>query len=221
MKMLPLAVVFFPLGFVSLATADTVTQFRTELSESYVILAGVQGTGSSAGGYAEFTLTQVDGDPSQNTMDYFIQFENVDLDGAQTPDPLDDITALHIHDTTRCSSMVPQCIEGTDTAGTVHLLNIFGAPRLDDDDIIVDPVAGTISGVWDDDDATPGLPVPTLPLSDPDVLNILLSEQAALFVHTQEVPSAAAGGSLSIVPEPSSLALLLSLLMFAGLRLRD
>ena len=209
--------VIFSLGFVSLAPADTVTQFRTELSEAFVILAGVQGTGSSAGGYAEFTLTQVDGDPTQNTMEYFIQFENVDLNGAQTPDPLDDITALHIHDTTSCA--VPQCREG-DTAGTTHLLNIFGLPRLDDFDIVVDPVASTISGVWDDGDATPGLPVPTLPLSDPAVLEVLLNEQAALFVHTNEVPSAAAGGSLTIVPEPSSLLLLVSLLSLAGLRQR-
>ena len=206
--------------FTSFAAADTVTHFRAELDESFVILAGVQGTGSDAGGFAEFTLTEVDGDPTQNTMAYFIQFENVDLDGAQTADPLDDITALHIHDITMCSVLVPQCIEGTDTAGTVHLLNIYGLPREDDADVMVDPAAGTISGIWDDSDATPGLPSPSFPISDPNVLDRLFSEQTALFVHTNEVPSAAAGGLLTIVPEPGSLALLASLGLIVGLRQR-
>jgi hypothetical protein len=215
MKIAPIAV-GLSVCLASFAAADTVTQFRTTLDESFVILGGVQGTGSDAGGYAEYTLTQVDGDPTQNTMEYFIQFENVDLDGMQTPNPLDDITALHIHDTTRCSSLFPQCIEGTDTAGTMHLLNIFGAPRNDDDDIVVDPVAGTISGLWDDGDATPGLMFPTLPISDPMVLGILLSEQAALFVHTNETPAAASGGYLLIVPEPSAMVLILSILGLVG-----
>ena len=189
-------------------SADTVTRFRADLSEDYVILGGVQGTGSSAGGFAEFTLTQAtDG---TTTMDYFIQFENVDLDGTQTASPLDNITALHIHDTTRCAPNFPQCIPGTDTAGTVHLLNILGIPRPDDADVMVDPMAGTVAGIWDDSDATPGLPAPSLPISDPNVLDLLFNGQVALFVHTAEIPSAASGGQLRQVPEPAAVGLMLS-----------
>ena len=186
----------------ALVRADTVTRFRAELSEDFVILAGVQGTGSSASGVADFVLTQVDNGPT--TMSYHIQFENVDLDGLQTPDPLDNITALHIHDTTRCAASFPQCVQPGDTAGTVHLLNIFGLPRLDDDDVESDAVAGTIRGLWDDTDATPGLVAPSLPISDPLVLERLFNEEVAIFVHTAEIPSAASGGLLRIVPEPTT-----------------
>lgn len=182
-----------------------VTQFRAELGEGYVSLAGVQGTGSTAAGSAEFTLTQVPGNPSANSLTYEIQFENVDLNGTQTASIFDDITALHIHDVTRCAPMFPQCLEGSDTAGTIHLLNIFGLPRNDDADVVVDPLAGTISGSWDvGDTSASGTPVPTLSIADPAVINLLLNEQAALFVHTNEIPTAAAGGLLTVVPEPSS-----------------
>ncbi|MEM8678182.1 MAG: PEP-CTERM sorting domain-containing protein [Planctomycetota bacterium] len=191
--------------------ADTITRFRTELSEDYVILGGIQGTGSAAGGFAEFVLTQPDGNPDATTLSYSIQFENVDLDGAQTPSVLDDITALHLHDITKCAPAFPQCIEGTDTAGTLHLLNIFGAPRNDDDDVMVDPAASTITGLWDDGDASmPGTPVPTVPISDPAVIDLLINGNVALFVHTNEVPAAASGGALTIVPEPQGVILLIS-----------
>ena len=197
----------------------TITRFRAEMDESYVILGGVQGTGSNAGGYAEFTLTQ---SPTETTMSYFIQFENVDLDGTQTPDPLDNISALHLHDITQCAPNFPQCIPGTDTAGTIHVLNIFGLPRNDDDDVVVDPVAGTISGLWDDGDASPpGTMAPSLPISDPDVLARLFNQEIALFVHTNAIPTAAAGGALMIVPEPTSAALgmvLLPMLLLARRR---
>ncbi len=196
------------LFIVQVSNAETVTRFRANLTESFVILDGVQGTGSAATAVADFVLIQDENDPSLTTMSYTVQFQNVDLDGAQTPDPLDNITALHLHDTTACAPSFPQCIAGTDTAGTVHLLNIYGSPRLDDDDVMVDAPAGIVTGLWDDGDATPGLPAPSFAISDPQVLNRLMNEQVALFVHTNEVPTAASGGFLLIVPEPSGLALL-------------
>lgn len=210
--------------------ADTVTRFRADLTEGFVILEGgdIQGTGSTASGVAEFTLVQPDGNPGGTTMSYAIVFENVDLDGNQTPFPAieDDIAALHIHDITTCSDLVQTCVEGVDTAGTVHLLNIYGNPRNGDDaDVLVQPGASTITGLWDDGDASPGwdasppgTPVPSLPISDPNVLDLLFSEQAAIFVHTNEFPTAAAGGLLRIVPEPSSVTYLLSLVPLLWLR---
>ena len=94
----------------SVATGQIVeTEFVADLTEGFVILGGIQGTGSSATATAEFTLTQDLADPSNNTLSYSMTFQNVDLDGAQTADILDNITALHIHDTTQCSPLVSQC----------------------------------------------------------------------------------------------------------------
>ena len=203
------------LTFAADLSAQTITRFRAELDESFVILGGVQGTGSNATAVADFVLTQ---GPMETTMSYSIQFQNVDLDGMQTADILDNITALHLHDTTRCAPNFPQCIEGTDNAGTIHLLNIFGAPRNDDMDVMVDPANSIITGLWDDSDASPpGTMAPSLPISDPMVLDLLFNEQVALFVHTNEVPAAAAGGYLTIVPEPTSI-WLLALGMLPALR---
>ncbi len=215
---------FFALTMLAISpVAAQVTQFQTELDESFVILGGVQGTDSNATAVANFTLTQDPADPSATTLTYDIQFENVDLDGSQTPSVLDNITALHLHDTTRCAPNVPQCIAGTDTAGTIHVLNIFGLPRNDDADVMVDPVASTISGIWDvSDTSAPGTMAPTLSIADPAVIDLLMNEQVALFVHTNEIPSAASGGMLRLVPEPGTMALSLSglLLMLAVVRRR-
>ena len=198
------------------------TDFVADFTEGFVILGGVQGTGSSATGSATFTLNQDLADPSNNTLSYSLIFQNVDLDGAQTADILDNITALHIHDVTQCSPMVAQCQQGIDNAGTIHLLNIFGLPRNDDADVVVDPVAGTISGLWDiSDTSAAGTPIPTLDISDSQVVDTLLSGNTAIFVHTNGVPTAAAGGALTVVPEPAGLAMLLTgLLGLAGVRHR-
>ena len=196
------------LAFAQLVSAQTVvTEFVADLTEDFVILGGIQGTGSSATATATFTLTQDLANPANTTMAYTINFMNVDLDGAQTADVLDNISALHIHDVTQCA--VPICIPGTDNAGTVHLLNIFGAPRLDDADVMVDPVAGVISGLWDISDTSPaGTPIPSLDITSQAVLDTLFNGEAALFVHTNEIPTAASGGTLTIVPEPGAFALI-------------
>ncbi len=203
-----LLIATFASGF---ATGQIVqTDFVADLTEGYIILGGIQGTGSSATATAEFTLTQDLADPSNNTLSYLMTFQNVDLDGAQTADILDNITALHIHDTTQCAPTFSQCQEGIDTAGTIHLLNIFGLPRNDDADVVVDPVASTISGLWDvGDTSAAGTPVPTLDISSPQVISTLLNGEAAIFVHTNEIPTAASGGALLTVPEPTGLGMLL------------
>lgn len=194
----------------AMAQIVVITEFETTLDEDYVILGGIQGTGSSARGTAQFTLMQDIMNPANTQLAYNIQFQNVDLDGAQTTSILDNISALHLHDTTQCAPLFPQCIPGTDTAGTIHILNIFGAPRNDDADVMVDPVAGTIRGIWDvSDTSAPGTPVPTLDITSQSVIDTLLNGEAALFVHTNEFSAAASGGSLNkVVPEPGAFALI-------------
>ena len=127
-----------------------------------------------------------------------------DLDGTRTADLGDDVTAVHLHTLTECAAAT--CILG-DTAGTKHVLNIYGNPRHDDADLAVDVANSTITGIWDPSDVNNLTPAPGL---DPnDFLDELSSGQLFLMVHTREFPAGAVGGFL--VPEPAGYELVLSL----------
>ncbi len=181
----------------------TTTRFEAQLSSDNVIRAGVQGTPSTATGMAQFVLTQPDGDPAGTSLSYFIQLNGVDL-GGLTPDILDDVSAVHLHNVRQCAT--PGCLPG-DTVGTAHVLNIFGIPRLDDSDVNANPSAGTISGIWDVSDTNLTFP-PTEDISSPVILDILFSGDMFLNIHTNQVGSGALGGRLIQVPEPCGMALL-------------
>ena len=176
--------------------------YTASISSAAVITAGVVGTPSQGTGTATFVLTQVDGDPSATTLSYDIQLFGLDLDGAQTPDPNDNVTAVHLHNVSMCAPMVPTCLPG-DTAGTMHVLNIYGAPRRDDADLVEDAAAGTLRGVWDISDTNLIAP-PTVSIADPMTLDVLFRGDMYLMLHTFEVPSGAVGGQLVEVPEPAS-----------------
>jgi len=95
-------------------------------------------------GHGLFHADTVTNRCGRNTLSYDIRLTNLDLDGLQTDGPGnegDDVTAIHLHDVTEC--VMPNCIPG-DTAGTLHVLNIFGIPRGgdDNDDMVFDAVAG-------------------------------------------------------------------------------
>ncbi len=187
----------------TLVAAQTVTHFVAELSSANVIAAGVNASTDPATGMAFFTLTQP-ADPAATTLSYDIHLNGLDLDGLQTPgmgNEGDNVTAIHLHDVRQCVS--PACGVG-DTAGTMHVLNIFGIPRGgDDDDMTYNPVAGTVRGLWDDADADPAQsPAPTFPISQ--VASDLLGGNFFLMVHDNDFPNGAIGGLLRQVPEPSS-----------------
>lgn len=187
----------------SMCSAQVViTHFHADINEGNVISQGVVGTGATATGVGDFVLTQVMGDPNATTLSYAIQLTGIDLDGAQTPDILDNVAAVHLHDVTQCSPVSPQCQPG-DTALTQHVLNIYGAPRLDDGDLVVDPIAGTLNGLWDVSDTNLTFP-PTRSIADPEILNLLFSGNIHFMLHTNGFPSGAIGGQLAIVPEPAS-----------------
>jgi len=101
----------------------------------------VQDPGPSLSGAGAFATFELAGD--KQSLDYRIQLFGLDLDGQQTPDnPDDDVTGIHLH-------------LGSADANGERVLNIFGAPREDDADMIFDPVAGIVTGTFDDTDATP------------------------------------------------------------------
>ena len=205
--------VLFVLSFAAFSQAQT-TLFQALLSPEAVITGGMMpsaGT-STASGVANFVLNNLPNSPP--TLSYSIQMTGIDLDGAQTAGfPNDDITALHFHDTTQCSPATPACIQGTDTVGTQHVLNVYGFPRLDDDDVMADPAAGTVTGIWDDTDEDLTFP-PSNALSGVTsngdaILDLLFNEQLFVNVHTNSFGLGEIGGFIRVVPEPgTSLALL-------------
>jgi len=164
--------------------------------------------------FATFELTTDAQDDSLTQLTYEILLESFDIDGTRTANLGDDVTAIHLHTLTEC--VQPTCIEG-DSAGTRHVLNIFGNPRQDDTDIQIDVGSSTIRGIWDPSDVNSLTPAPG---QDPnDFLDELTNGELFLMVHTREFPSGAVGGF--IVPEPSTARLAVSALALLGLMRRS
>lgn len=177
----------------------TITNFYATLRSENVISGGSQASTETATGMATFTLTEFAGDPGATTLSYNITLSFLDLDGGQTVGDLgDNVTAIHIHNLNLLANGSPN-IAG-DTAGTRHVLNIFGLPRADDDDMSSNAPAGTVSGLWDDGDLNLDPPGPTEKISD--VLTELKSGELFIMVHNNEFSGGAIGGTL--VPEPSA-----------------
>lgn len=97
--------------------------------------AGVPATGSSASGTGIFTLNE-----AETELAYTLSLSDVDLKADNRTAPTD-VNKIHIH-------VAPPGENGP------HTLNIFGLPAEEDDDLVVDYAANTLSGVWDDGDAT-------------------------------------------------------------------
>ena len=119
---------------------------------------------TSAAGSAEMVL-----DVNALSLTYSIQLVGLDLDGNQTPgDADDDVVAMHFH----------RNVPGMN--GPV----VFGliAPGHDGDDLVIDPVAGTLTGIWEETDAGASSPLSA-------ELDNLLSGGLYLNVHTTGVGS--------------------------------
>ena len=159
-------------------------------------------------GLASFTLSEpISGSP---TLAYDIVLSGIDFLGTDG-DPTNDITALHFHDTTGVNH----------SAGTPHVLNVFGFPSVDDADAVVDGSAARVTGLWDDGDLTdPALGHATNPIANSDTLTSSLEalKAGALFVmlHTTSpdalpgTPGITIGGRIVEVPEPSAALLIVA-----------
>ncbi len=129
----------------------------------------------------------------------------------------DDIIGIHLH------------LHVPDTVGP-HVLNIFGlatynTPAEEDSDLLVDYEHNTLTGVWDDGDATinpetgepylPFYPLTSKPLTD--WLDYLNSGQLMVAVHTNAsgFPAMAIHGHINgVVPEPMTSMIAAALLPF-------
>ena len=206
---------------VSLSSASanhhvTVTHFRAVLDASVVQPQTDPDHGQSiATAVANFVLTTEAGDSAATTLSYDIQFDGLDVAPTDNANLLDDITAIHIHDTTVCMN-ASLCGDGSggqipgSTAGTRHVLNILGMPRNGDDaDVQVFAADERVTGLWDVSDANALTPAPTQSIGDPAILDLLFDGKLALMVHTNLVSSGEIGGFLVVVPEPACLSLVL------------
>ncbi len=178
---------------------------------------------STATAIANFVLTLDDTDPGATTLSYDVQFDGLDVAPTDGDNLLDDITAIHIHDTTACAN-ASLCGDGAggqipgSTAGTRHVLNILGVPREDDADVQTFPAAERVTGLWDASDANDLMPAPSASIADPAILDLLFAGDLALMVHTNLVASGEIGGFIALVPEPSTA--LLGLVCFVSFGLR-
>jgi hypothetical protein len=140
-------------------------------------------------GLGTFIYTFDDATGAAISLSYDITLTGLDLDGLQTPsNPNDNVTRTHFH-------AAPAGANG----GIVHgQIDGNAALRNDPDDLVVNPVTGRITGVWD---GTEGNGT-TLEAQK----NTLLAGGIYWNVHTSDH----AGGEIrGQIPEPASLALAL------------
>lgn len=195
-------------AFAPAATADTLMRYRATLDNTGAIAPnGATSTEFDMTGVADFVLT-IPSSGGSPTLAYDVRFEGVDFGLTNAAD--DDITAMHIHDTTGVAN----------SAGTPHVLNIFGFPSVDDDQAVVDAIGARITGVWDDTDLTdPAEPHAGNPMANSDTLSSMLGALEAgelyLMLHTNSpnalpnTPGITIGGQIRLIPEPSAAMLLI------------
>ena len=173
------------------------THFAARLDASQVVN---NPSTSLATGQAQMVLNA-----DQTELRYAIQFDGLDLEpiAANRTDP-NDILAVHIH------------LHVQDVIGP-HILNIFGVPGFDDDDLVIDYWGETFTCIYDISYATrdpdtgellpQSFPLTTKLFPTSFRLAELLNEQWYFAVHTvanqATPPGVTIRGNFFIVPEPT------------------
>lgn len=157
--------------------AEAVTRFRAIIeNEQEVASPPVPEQGS--GGIGIFELND-----ALNALSYDVTLTGLDIDGLQTPtNPNDNAARFHIHAAPAGSN------------GGI----VFGIkdPAQDTDDLVVNPVTGRITGVWDGLEGNGT----TLTLQLP----ALLANGLYFNVHTPDYPGGEIRGQIIIIPEPGT-----------------
>jgi len=135
-----------------------------------------------SGGMGIFILND-----AQNALSYDVTLTGLDIDGLQTPNnPNDNVTRTHIHNAPAGAN------------GGIVFGQIDASPTLqnDPDDLVVNPVTGRITGVWD---GTEGNGT-TLAAQ----LANLLAGNLYFNVHTADHAGGEIRGQILIIPEPGT-----------------
>ena len=190
------------------------TEFISNLDSSQVVN---NPSDSTATGFATLTLNA-----AQTELAYSVQLFGLDLEpvAENRTDP-NDVLAIHIH------------LNVIDVIGP-HILNIFGVPAEEDDDLVVDYENNSFSGLYDASDATrdpntgailpQAFPLTTKLFPTSFRLEELLNDEWYFAVHTVANSSTSLGvtirGAIIVVPEPSSAMLILFCCASGRIRLR-
>lgn len=178
-------------------TAMGQTEFVSNLDSSQVVN---NPSDSAATGLATLTLNA-----DQTELAYSVQLFGLDLEPvAEARTDPNDVLALHIH------------LHVQDVIGP-HILNIFGVPSYDDDDLVIDYQNDSFSGVFDSSDASrdpvtgkilpQAFPLTTKLFPTFFRLEELLNNEWYFAVHTVGTPGVTIRGAILVVPEPSSVLL--------------
>jgi hypothetical protein len=131
-----------------------------------------------SGGIGFFILND-----AQNALSYDVTLTGLDIDGFQTPaNPNDNVTRVHFH-------AAPAGTNGGIVFGQID-------PNHDLDDLVINPVTGRITGVWDGNEGNGT----TLAAQ----LANLLAGNLYFNVHTADHAGGEIRGQVLIVPEPGT-----------------
>ena len=223
--------------------APAAMMFRADLRPENVVPKndGVSPAGlSSAWGIGFFELNLTPGNP---TMSYELTFFNLSLN---------DITGVHFHfghDPSLAQEillpgrqlisseidevLVPISTPPLNHTGATgpngpHLLNVYKAPREDDDQLQIDVANNRISGVWDNSDVNfggDGVRDPGDSVAIGSALADILIEEVYVQVHSVNFPAPNTGeirGQIVAVPEPGpALLVLMGGLLVLPVRMRS
>ena len=132
----------------------------------------------------------------QNRLEISIQFTGLDLDGTQTPETDDDVTVAHIH-------RAPAGANGPVVFGFI------GPNNDENDDLVIDPVAGKIFSGWDLNEGNDT----TLAAE----LSNLFNEGLYVNIHSMEFPGGEIRGQIAVIPIPAAFPLFAVALAALGL----
>ena len=132
----------------------------------------------------------------RDRLEINIQFMGLDLDGTQTPERDDDVTVAHIH-------------RAPAGANCPVVFGFIGPNNDENDDLVIDPIAGMIFSGWDLNEGNDT----TLAAE----LSNLFNEGLYVNIHSMEFPGGEIRGQIAVISIPAAFPLFAVALAALGL----